>query len=167
MKKILMSKPTALWLVDNTSLTFEQIAKFCNMHPLEIQAIANGDIIVGAINFDPIIQGQVKKEDIKKCEKDPSKELTLIQDENCIKKSNKKKYINSSKKIKKLNAILWILQNHPKLSVRQICLLLKTTKNTINMVKDKTHSNIDNVYPENPISLSLCTKYDLEQYINE
>jgi uncharacterized protein len=163
----MLPKSTALWLVDNTALTFEQIADFCGLHALEVQAIADGDVLVGAINFDPIAQGQISKEDVKDCEKDPSKRLTLIEKEDPLPKKKRSKYTPVSKRADKPNAIAWLLKHHPELSDGQICQLLGTTRATIHAIRDKTHWNIKNIRSQSPVTLSLCSENDLSDYLKK
>lgn len=167
MQKPLMSKSTALWLVDNTALTFKQIADFCGMHALEVQAIADGDVLVGAINFDPIVQGQITKEDIENCEKDPLKRLTFLEKEDPLPKKHRGKYTPISKRADKPNAISWLLKHHSELSDGQICRLLGTTRATIHAIRDKTHWNIKNIHSQNPVTLSLCTGSDLDECVKK
>lgn len=160
----LMPKATAVWLIENTSLTFVQIAEFCNLHIFEVEAIANNKIILHSI--DPIKLGQVSLEDIEKCEKDPSSKLCLLEQITYGKKKKHSKYTPKAKRIDKPNAILWLLKHCPSLSDKNICSLLGTTQKMILSIKNKNHWNIDNIKPESPIFLGLCTQEDLEYYVN-
>ncbi len=162
-----MSKSTALWLVDNTALTFEQIADFCGLHALEVQAIADGDVLVGAINFDPIAQGQITKENVTNCEKNPSERLVLLEKEDPLPKKYRSKYTPVSKRADKPNAISWLLKHHSELSDGQICRLLGTTRATIHAIHDKTHRNIKNIRSQSPVTLSLCTEIDLNECLKK
>ena len=158
----LMSKATAIWLIDNTTLTFEQIAEFCGLHPLEVQGIADGEVAKGIIGVDPIVNGQLTKEEIKRCEKNITAKLELsgntikvMKEQNKTKKKNR--YTPVARRQDKPNAIAWILKNCPEITERQIVKLIGTTKATINSVKDKTHWNFSNVKPKDPV-LNKCMK---------
>ena len=162
----LMSKATAIWLIDNTTLTFEQIAEFCGLHPLEVQGIADGEVAKGIIGVDPIVNGQLTKEEIKRCEKNITAKLELsgntikvMKEQNKTKKKNR--YTPVARRQDKPNAIAWILKNCPEITERQIVKLIGTTKATINSVKDKTHWNFSNVKPKDPVLLGLCSQTDL------
>jgi len=165
--KPLMPRSTALWLVDNTSISFEQIADFCGLHTLEIQAIADGDVLVGPINFDPIAQHQISKIDLKSCENNPLKRLNIMDLEESMLYKKRKKYSNVSRRRNKPNAILWLLKNHSKISDSQICALLRTTKVTIKSIREKSHWNIKNIRSQSPVSLSLCSEDDLKKCLNK
>lgn len=163
----LMPKATAVWLVDNTALTFEQIAEFCGMHSLEVQAIADGEVATGIVGQDPIANGQLTKAEIERCEKNDSASLKLsISDiPRPQQRAKGARYTPVSKRHDRPDAIAWLLKHHPELSDAQIQKLLGTTKPTINAVRDRTHWNAANIKPRNPVTLGLCTEADLEKEI--
>ena len=167
MSSLLMPKATAVWLIDNTSLTFEQISEFCELHLLEVQAIADGDVGQGIIGFDPILNGQLSKEEIEKCSKDSS--LRLKQSTNDLPYSSDRtkgpKYIPLSRRSDKPNAVAWMVKNHPELKDSQITRLVGTTKSTIEKIRSRTHWNISNITAKHPVLLNLCTNEDLEKEI--
>ncbi len=167
MSSLLMPKATAVWLIDNTSLTFEQISEFCELHLLEVQAIADGDVGQGIIGFDPVLNGQLSKEEIEKCSQDAS--LRLKQSVNVLPYSSDRtkgpKYIPLSRRSDKPNAIAWMVKNHPELKDSQISRLVGTTKSTIEKIRSRTHWNISNITAKHPVLLNLCTNEDLEKEI--
>lgn len=159
----LLPKATAKWLIENTALTFQQIADFCNVHVLEIEAIANDEVARGIVPFDPIVSGQATSQDIAACEKDPQKRLTLIvPDEIRSQKGKGGRYTPVSKRQDKPNAIAWILKHHPEIPDAQIIKLLGTTKTTIHAVRNKTHWNMKNIHSTNPVDLGLCKQSELD-----
>lgn len=163
----LMPKATAVWLVENTTLTFKQIAEFCGLHILEVQAIADGDSASGMMGFDPITSGQLTAAEIKRCEMDESSMLSLTTpvtaDSILGKKSSR--YTPVAKRQDRPDAIAWLLKFNPELSDAMICKLLGTTKNMIKAIKTKTHWNSQNIKPKNPVSLGLCTQMELENAV--
>ena len=163
----LMPKATAVWLVENTSLTFEQIADFCGMHPLEVQGIADGEVAVGIVGLDPVANGQLTREEIERCEKDPSARLKLLEGALPIPvvQSKGARYTPVSKRQDRPNAIAWLLRHHPELTDAQITRLVGTTKATIQKVRDRTHFDMVNIKPQNPVALGLCTQQDLDDAI--
>ncbi len=165
----LMPKATAVWLVDNTSLTFEQIAEFCGMHPLEVQGIADGDVAQTIIGIDPTSNGQLSKEEIKRCEQDPNAKLKLNKDAHKYmqKKVKGSRYTPVARRADKPDAISWLLKHHPELSDSQIVKLIGTTKNTISAVRDRTHWNTPNIQPKDPVLLGLCTQTHLDDAIKK
>ena len=157
----LMPKSTAVWLVENTSLTFEQISKFCNLHILEVQGIADGEVAVGIQGKNPIMSGELTKEEIAKCEANSSMHLEIIKDEiplSSTLKKGKKKFTPASRRQVIPDAISWLLKYHPELTDPQIAKLIGTTKNTINTIKNREHWNIQNITPRDPVLLALCTQ---------
>lgn len=163
----LMPKATAVWLVENTTLTFEQVAEFCGLHILEIQAIADGEAAVGMIGFNPITSGQLTAEEIKRCEQDPATSLQLtppLTAESVLGKKTSR-YTPVSKRQDRPDAIAWLLKYYPSTSETQICRLLGTTKNMISAVRNKTHWNSSNIKPRNPVQLGLCTQAELDTVI--
>lgn len=165
MKKPLMPKATAVWLIDNTTLTFQQIANFVGLHDLEIQAIADGEVSVGMIPRNPIENGELSTEEIKLCEKDPNKNLQMVKTSIPEPKLKTKgaRYTPLSKRADKPNGIAWVLKNLPNLPDSKTCKLIGTTKNTIQSVRDRTHWNTANIRAQNPIELGFCTKGELEK----
>jgi len=163
----LMPKATAVWLVDNTALSFEQIAEFCGMHELEVQAIADGEVATGIVGQDPIANGQLTADEIARCEKDPNAKLRLSVSDIPRPQARAKgaRYTPVSKRHDRPDAIAWLLKHHPELADSQIQKLLGTTKPTINAVRDRTHWNAANIKPRNPVTLGLCTESDLEKEI--
>ena len=163
----LMPKATAVWLVDNTSLTFEQIATFCGLHALEVQAIADGEVAQGIVGLDPIANGQLTQNELRRCEGDPSARLILNKTDLPTTQSRPKgaRYTPVSKRQDRPDAIAWLLKHHPELSDGQICKLLGTTKPTIQAVRDRTHWNAANLKPRNPVTLGLCSEADLEKVV--
>ncbi len=162
----LMPKATAVWLIDNTSLTFDQIAEFCGLHALEIQAMADGDVSGSIVGLDPVLNGQLAKEEIARCEADESSRLVLLEDEASAAVRNKgAKYTPVSRRGDRPDAIMWLVRNHPELSDAQICKLIGTTKPSIKAIRDKSHKNIANIKPRNPVTLGLCREADLEKAV--
>ena len=162
----LMPKATAVWLVENTTLSFEQIAEFCGMHALEVQAIADGEVAVGIVGLDPVANGQVTAQEIERCEKDDTIPLRLsASPEQARQKAKGARYTPVSKRQDKPDAIAWLLKHHPHLSDGQLCKLIGTTKDTIAKVRDRNHWNAANIKPRNPVTLGLCTEADLEKAV--
>lgn len=163
----LMPKATAVWLVENTALTFDQIADFCGMHSLEIQAIADGEVGASMIGMNPIQNGQLTKEEIARCEADPSAVLkrTVSDLPVLMPRSKGARYTPVSKRQDRPDAIAWLLKHHPELSDLQIRKLIGTTKNSIDAVRNKTHWNMANIKARNPVMLGLCTEADLEKAV--
>ncbi|MBI2235592.1 MAG: DUF1013 domain-containing protein [Magnetospirillum sp.] len=163
----LMPKATAVWLVENTALTFEQIADFCGLHSLEVQAIADGEVAAGIVGLDPVANGQVGREEIERCEADPDASLRLIITDVPQPRSKQKgaRYTPVSKRQDRPDAISWIIKHHPEISDAQISKLIGTTKPTIQSIRDKTHWNALNVKPRNPVTLGLCSEAELEKAV--
>ena len=162
MAELLMPKATAVWLVDNTTLTFDQIAAFCDLHPLEVQGIADGEVAIGILGLDPIANGQVSREEIQRCEQDSSLRLEAIGPAEAVpQRARRARYTPVSKRQDRPNAIAWLLKNYDELSDAQIGKLLGTTKATINAVRERTHWNTPNITPQDPILLGICTEAEL------
>ena len=159
--KPLMPKATAVWLIDNTSLTFEQIADFCGLHQLEVQAIADGEVAQGIVGYDPVANQQVTMEDIRRCEGNPESRLRLIPPANVSKKRGGARYTPVAKRNDRPDAIAFLLRNFPQLTEAQIIKLLGTTKDTIHKVRDRSHWNSANIKPRDPVILGLCSQADL------
>jgi hypothetical protein len=158
-----MPKATAVWLVENTALTFMQIADFCGLHILEVQAIADEEVAVGMQGLDPVANGQLTKEEIVRCEEDPSAKLQLVKSD--IPQPSARgagpRYTPLSKRQDKPDAIAWLLRHYPELTDAQIGRLVGTTKPTINAVRDRTHWNSPNLKPRSPVELGICKHDDL------
>ena len=161
----LMPKATAVWLVENTTLTFKQIADFCELHELEIQAIADGDIAYNIRGVNPITNGQLSRKEIARCEQDENAVLVATPLERNVKERNAKakKVLSPTQRAEKPNAILWIIKNCPEVIDSQICKLIGTTKPTINSIRGGTHPNQANLRPINPMAVGLCSEKDLEK----
>src|SRR5215469_14793474 len=164
----LMPKATAVWLVENTALTFEQIADFCELHPLEIQAIADGEVANQMQGLDPVANGQTTAEEIARCQADPQSRLKLSPQALPPQMFRHKgpRYTPIAKRQDKPDAIAFLLRNHPELSDTQISKLIGTTKPTIAAVRDRTHWNSPNIKPRHPVELGLCAYAELEQALN-
>jgi hypothetical protein len=160
----LMPKATAVWLVDNTTLTFDQIAGFCRLHPLEVKAIADGDSAQGIKGMDPILTGQLSRDEIEKAEADPSYKLTMAQPKVRVPETKRRspRYTPVSKRQDRPNAILWLVRNHPELKDAQVIRLVGTTKPTIEAIRERTHWNSANLTPTDPVTLGLCTQLELD-----
>lgn len=163
----LMPKATAIWLVENTTLTFNQIAEFCGLHPLEVQAIADGEVVAGMVGFDPIANNQLTSEEIKRCSADSKAKLQLMTVDKLKLSKKVAKYTPLARRHDRPDAIAWVLKNHPELSEGQIVRLLQTTKTTIANVREKTHWNTQNIKPRHPVSLGLCNQDDLDEAIRK
>ncbi|HEY3792102.1 MAG TPA: cell cycle transcriptional regulator TrcR [Bradyrhizobium sp.] len=161
----LMPKATAVWLVDNTALTFDQVADFTKMHPLEVRAIADGDAAQGIKGMDPISTGQLTRDEIERGEKDPNYRLKLEESKVTLPPAAKKKgprYTPVSRRHERPSAILWLVRNHPELKDAQIMRLVGTTKTTIASVRDRTHWNASTLTPMDPVTLGLCSQIELD-----
>ena len=161
---LLMPKATAVWLVDNTALSFDQIAQFCNLHPLEVRAIADGEAAQGIKGLDPVTNGQLSRDEIAAAEADPERKLKLLEPKVRVPESKRKgpRYTPLSKRQDRPNAILWLVRNHPELKDAQISRLVGTTKSTIDQIRDRTHWNSANLQPLDPVTLGLCSQIDLD-----
>ncbi len=161
---LLMPKATAVWLVDNTSLSFEQIAAFCGLHPLEVQGVADGDVAGGIMGVNPIQNGQLSREEIEKAEADPEYRMKVSDPKVRVAAAKRKgpRYTPISRRNERPNAIRWLLRNHPELKDAQIMRLVGTTKSTIDSVRENTHWNSANIQPMDPVTLGLCSQIDLD-----
>jgi uncharacterized protein len=161
----LMPKATAVWLVENTALSFDQIADFCKLHPLEVKAIADGDAAQGIKGLDPILTGQLTREEIGEAESDPEHRLRLADPKVRLPQPKAKRgprYTPVSRRHDRPNAILWLIRNHPELKDSQIMRLVGTTKSTIQSIRDRSHWNAPNLQPMDPVTLGLCSQLDLD-----
>ena len=162
----LMPKATAVWLIEKTALTFDQIADFCGMHPLEIQAIADGEVAQGIIGYDPVANKQTTAEDIKRCEADPTARLNVLHSALPGPKRGKgSRYTPVAKRIDRPDAIAFVLRNFPQVQDAQIVKLLGTTKETIQKVRERSHWNSANIKPRDPVILGLCKQSDLNDAV--
>ena len=155
-----MPKATAVWLVENTTLTFKQIAQFCKLHELEVKGIADGDVAKGIKAYNPILAGQLSREEIEQCSKDPAKRLSLLKklDEVELKERKKPKYTPLSKRQDRPDAILWLCKNASELTDGQISKLVGSTKGTVSLIRKRNYWNFSNLKPRDPVILSLCTQ---------
>ena len=162
--QLLMPKATAIWLVDNTAMSFDQIAFFCHLHPLEVRAIADGESAQGIKGMDPITTGQLTRDEIARAESDPNYRPKLSEPKVRIpeKKRRGPRYTPLSKRQDRPNAILWLVRNHPELKDAQISRLVGTTKSTIEQIRNRTHWNSANLQPMDPVTLGLCSQIDLD-----
>lgn len=161
----LMPKATAVWLIENTGLTFEQIAHFCRLHELEVKGIADGDVAQGIKGLDPVASGQLTREEIEKGEADPSYRLKLSESNTGVPITKAKRgprYTPVSRRQDRPDAIHWLLRYHPELSDAQIIKLVGTTKPTIQAIRDRTHWNASQIKPVDPVTLGLCSQLDLD-----
>jgi hypothetical protein len=161
----LMPKATAVWLVENTSLSFEQIADFCKLHPLEVKGIADGEVAAGIKGLDPISTSQLTREELEKAQRNPDHRLKLAEPKVRvpeIKRGRGPRYTPVSKRQDRPNAILWLLRNHPELKDAAVMRLAGTTKHTIQQIRERTHWNSAQLQPMDPVSLGLCSQIDLD-----
>jgi len=157
-----MPKATAVWLIEKTALTFEQIAEFCGMHPLEVQAIADGEVAAGIVGYDPIANMHITDAELARCEKDSSPRLKLLPSTAPLPKRQRgARYTPVAKRNDRPDGIAFLLRNFPQLTDAQIGKLMGTTKDTIAKVRDKTHWNSANIKPRDPVILGLCSQGDL------
>ncbi len=165
----LMPKATAVWLVENTSLTFEQIANFCKLHPLEVKGIADGEVAAGIKGHDPITSGQLTREEIAAAEAQETRQLQLAVSKVRLPETGRKRgarYTPLSRRQDRPNAILWLVRNHPELKDAQIMRLAGTTKTTLQAIRDRTHWNSAALTPADPVTLGLCSQMDLDSEVN-
>ena len=164
-----MPKATAVWLVENTTLTFKQIAKFCNLHELEIKGIADGDVARGIKAYSPILAGQLSREEIDLSAKDPNRSLNLVEraEEVQVKERKKPKYTPLSKRQDRPDAALWLLKNYPEFTDGQISKLVGSTKGTILLIKKRSYWNFSNLKPKDPVILGLCSQSIFEKSLEK
>jgi len=165
----LMPKATAVWLIENTSLSFEQIADFCGLHPLEVQGIADDEVSTGIQGLDPVIRNQVTREEIERCQNDPSARLKMATQDlpQPAKRTKGPRYTPVAKRQDKPDGIAWLVRHHPELKDSQVAKLIGTTKNTIQAVRERTHWNSPNIRPRDPVLLGLCSQTDLNQAVEK
>jgi len=169
MGKPIMAKATAVWLVDNTTISFKQIADFCGLHELEVQGIADGDVAVGVKGFDPVANNQLTQEDIDAAEKSPTHKLTLKYNAAAVGEEKRRgpRYTPLSKRQDRPNSILWLVKFHPELTDAQISKLVGTTKPTIQSIRERTHWNINQMEPIDPVALGLCKQTELDAAVQK
>jgi hypothetical protein len=167
--KPIMAKATAVWLVDNTTITFKQISDFVGMHELEVQGIADGDVATGVKGFDPIANNQLTAEEIEKAEKDPLHKLKLKFNPASVGEEKRRgpRYTPLSKRQDRPASILWLVKFHPELSDGQVAKLVGTTKPTIQAIRERTHWNISNIDPIDPVALGLCKQSELDAAVQK
>ena len=166
----LMPKATAVWLVENTKISFKQIADFCNLHELEVKGIADGDVEKGIKAYNPILAGQLTREEIVASSKDSNRPLVLSKKNLDISISAGKKkprYVPLSKRQDRPNAALWLIKNYPELSDRQIGKLVGSTKNTVSLIKNNNYWNSSNLTPKDPVVSSLCSQIDIKNAVEK
>ena len=165
----LMPMATAVWLVENTTLTFKQIAEFCNLHEVEVQGIADGEVAKGIKAYNPIISGQLSRQEIELSSKDESRPLEIKNNDIEISNSNKKikKYVPLSKRQDKPDSVLWLIKNHNILKDSQIAKLVGVTKNSVTSIRNKSYWNYNNLSPKDPVALNLFTQKDLVQALEK
>ena len=165
----LMPKATAVWLVENTSLSFKQIANFCNLHEVEVQGIADGEVAKGIVGYNPINSGQLTREEIELSSKDENRSLQINHVDIEISNINKKikKYVPLSKRQDKPDSALWLIKHHPQLKDSQIAKLLGITKNSVTSIRSKNYWNYNNLNPKDPVAMSLFSQKDLVDSIEK
>lgn len=167
--KPLMPLATAVWLIENTSLSFDQIADFCRLHPLQVKGIADGDVATGVRGINPVTNNQLTREELDKAQADPDHRMKLSRTKTIVMEKPRKgpRYTPVSKRQNRPDAILWMVRNHPEVSDAQISKLLGTTKSTIQSVRDRTHWNSQNITPQDPVGLGLCSQIDLDNLVRK
>ncbi len=169
-RKPLMPKATAVWLVENTSLSFDQIAEFCGLHNLEVKGIADGDVAQGIKGMDPISSGQISRDQIARAEVDKNFRLKVLDSKvemPVVKTKRGPRYTPVSRRQDRPNAVLWLLRSHPELKDSQIMRLVGTTKPTIAAIRERSHWNSANLTPQDPVTLGLCTQVDLDEEVQK
>jgi uncharacterized protein len=170
-RRPLMPKATAVWLVENTALAFDQIAEFCGLHPLEVKGIADGEVAQGIKGMDPVTNGQLTREEIARAEKDGSHKLQLAESKVQLpplpQTRKGPRYTPVSRRHDRPNAVLWLLRNHAELKDSQIMRLVGTTKPTIAQIRDRTHWNSPQLTPQDPVTLGLCSQIDLDAEVKK
>ena len=166
--KPFMPKATAVWLVENTKISFKQIADFCSLHELEVKGIADGDVAKGIKAYNPILAGQLTREEIEACSKDSSRTIVLNKKILDIKsEKNKPRYIPLSKRQNRPDAVTWLLKNYPQLSDGQIGKLVGSTKNTVTLIRNKNYWNSSNLSPKDPVVSNLCSQIDIKNAVDK
>jgi hypothetical protein len=169
MTQLLMPKASAVWLIDNTSLSFDQIADFCSLHPLEVQSIADGEAGIGIQGYDPVQNGQLTQEELDRCKNDPTARLVLAESDlpTPNRRTKGPRYVPVARRGDKPDGIAWLVKHHPELKDSQIVKLIGTTKETIGKIRERTHWNIANITAKHPAMLGLCSQGDLDAAIEK
>ena len=164
-----MPKATAVWLVENTTLTFKQIANFCKLHELEVKGIADGDVAKGIKAYNPILAGQLSREEVDLCSKDQTRDLKLIEriEEVQVKERKKPKYTPLSKRQDRPDAALWLLKNYPEFTDGQVSKIVGSTKNTVSLIRKRSYWNFSNLKAKDPVILGLCTQNAFEKALEK
>ena len=167
--KPLMPLATAVWLIENTSLAFDQIADFCRLHPLQVKGIADGDVAVGVRGINPITNNQLTREELDAAQADPNYRMKLARAKTVVAEKTRKgpRYTPVSKRQNRPDAIAWLVRHHPEISDAQVAKLLGTTKSTIQSVRDRSHWNSQNITPQDPVGLGLCSQIDLDNLVRK
>lgn len=167
--KPLMPKATAVWLIENTGLTFRQIGAFCGLHELEVQSIADDEVAVGMVGYDPISNGQLTREEIARCEADPATRLKMATTSvpRPATRTKGPRYTPVARRGDKPDAIAWLVRHYPNLSDAQISRLIGTTKPTIKAIRERSHWNIQNITARDPVGLGLCNRQDLDREVQK
>jgi hypothetical protein len=165
MSQPLMPMATAVWLVDNSGLTFQQIADFCGLHVLEVQGIADETVATKIMGLDPVRTGQLSQDEIARCEADPRARLNMLPQPEQSKRTKGPRYTPVSKRQEKPDGIAWLIRNHPELTDAQIGRLVGTTKSTIAAIRDKSHWNMANIKAQDPVALGLCSQRELDALV--
>ena len=169
MTQLLMPKASAVWLIDNTSLSFDQIADFCSLHPLEVQSIADGEAGIGIQGYDPVQNGQLTQEELDRCQNDPTARLVLAKSDlpTPNRRTKGPRYVPVARRGDKPDGIAWLVKHHPELKDSQIVKLIGTTKETIGKIRERSHWNIANITAKHPAMLGLCSQGDLDAAIEK
>ena len=164
-----MPKATAVWLVENTTLTFQQIANFCKLHELEVKGIADGEVAKGIKAYNPILAGQLSREEVDICSKDPNKNLSIMKknEDVQIKERKRPKYTPLSKRQDRPDAILWLCKNAPELNDAQISKIVGSTKGTVSLIRKRSYWNFSNLKPRDPVILALCSQETFEKSLEK
>ncbi|PHQ71952.1 MAG: hypothetical protein COB93_01840 [Sneathiella sp.] len=165
----LLPKATAVWLVDNTSLSFVQIADFCGLHSLEVKGIADGEVAIGIVGLDPTSNSQLTKEELDRCQADPTGRLQISEPTGDVPQPRRRggRYTPVSRRGDRPDAIFWLVKFHPEVTDAQISKLIGTTKTTITAIRDKSHWNSQNIRPRDPVSLGICTQLELDEAVQK
>ena len=168
MNQPLMPMATAVWLVENTSLTFKQIGRFCGLHELEVQAIADETVGQTIVGIDPTVSGQLTWNEINRCQEDSLADLELVEDAvPTLPRTKGPRYTPVSRRQDRPDAVAWLIRNHPELTDGQICKIVGTTKPTIQSIRDRSHWNITNIRPQDPVSLGICSQAELDEAVTK
>lgn len=163
----IMPQGTAVWLIENTALTFDQIADFCGLHPLEVKAIADEQVATGMIGVDPVSTGQLTREEIERCSKDPKARLMMAPPSMVLaKQKSKRKYTPLLKRRDRPNAVAWLIKYYPDMTDSAICSLVSTTKPTVQSIRNKTHVRMHELQPKDPVLLGFCSQMELDMAVS-